>query len=129
MSVFQIILLLLFVLIIIAQLNKYFVRRSLIHYTAPEAANKIKSSRNTILLDVRTVQERKAGMIKGSLHIPVHEITSRIGELNKFKDKEIICYCRNGNRSITAASKLKKLGFNSANLLGGINSWNANGFK
>ncbi len=129
MSIFQIILLALFVLVIIVQINKYIVRRSLIHYTASEATDKIKSSRSTILLDVRTAQERKVAMIKGSLHIPLHEIKGRIGELEKFKDKEIICYCRTGNRSVTAASKLKKHGFNSANLLGGINSWKANGFK
>jgi rhodanese-related sulfurtransferase len=129
MSVVQILLLALFALIVLVQINKYFIKRSLKHYSAAEAAEKIKSSRNVLLLDVRTAQERKVSMIKGSFHIPVHEIGTRIGELNKFKDKEIICYCRTGNRSVTAASKLKKHGFNSANLLGGINAWNAKGFK
>ena len=129
MSVVQILLLALFALIVLVQINKYFIKRSLKHYSAAEAAEKIKSSRNVLLLDVRTAQERKVSMIKGSFHIPVHEIGTRIGELNKFKDKEIICYCRTGNRSVSAASKLKKHGFNSANLLGGINAWNAKGFK
>ncbi|MHB1686990.1 MAG: rhodanese-like domain-containing protein [Ignavibacteriaceae bacterium] len=129
MSAIQVLLLALFALIVFVQIKKYFVKRSLEHYSAAEAAEKIKRSRNILLLDVRTSQERKVTMIKGSFHIPVHEIASRMDELNKFKDKEIICYCRTGNRSVTAASKLKKHGFNSANLLGGINAWNAKGSK
>lgn len=129
MSVVQILLLVFFALIVFVQIKKYLVKRSVKHYSAAEAAEKVKGSRNVLLLDVRTAQERKVSMIKGSFHIPVHEIGTRIGELNKFKDKEIICYCRTGNRSVSAASKLKKHGFNSANLLGGINAWNAKGFK
>jgi rhodanese-related sulfurtransferase len=49
--------------------------------------------------------------------------------MKKFKDAEIICYCRTGNRSLNAAAKLKKLGFNAANLKGGIIRWNAAGLK
>ena len=45
-------------------------------------------------------------------------------ELEKYKNKEIICYCRSGNRSLNSASLLKKHGFNSANMKGGIVTWN-----
>jgi len=54
----------------------------------------------------------------------LYELGTRSDELLKYKDKEIICYCRSGNRSLTAAAKLKKKGFNSANLKGGIIRWN-----
>ena len=82
-----------------------------------------------VLLDVRAQTERKQGSIKGSFHIPLPSITSSQNELKKFKDAEIICYCRTGNRSLNAAAKLKKLGFNAANLKGGIIRWNAAGLK
>jgi len=129
MNTLQIILLVLAGLILLSYIKKFIQTRGIQNYSASEAYNKTKSSRNSILLDVRTNQERKERMIKGSYHIPLHEIGSRINELNKFKDKEIICYCRTGNRSVSAASKLKKNGFNSANMRGGINSWYANGLK
>jgi adenylyltransferase/sulfurtransferase len=96
------------------------------HYDAGEVKNKIKNNHNIILLDVRTYAERNKHAIKGSIHIPLHELTGRVEELNKFKDKEIVCYCQSGNRSLSAAVKLKKRGFNSANLKGGISNWNLN---
>ena len=75
------------------------------------------------MLDVRTLKERKAQSIKKSIHIPLAEINSRVDELNKFRNHEIICYCKAGIRSLSAASKLKKNGFNTANLKGGIVQW------
>lgn len=124
MSTAQIILLALGLFIIYTYVKKITVSRSVVHYEPDEAKEKVKNSRNVILLDVRTPAERKQQHIKGSLHIPVYEINSRAGELEKYRDKEIICYCRTGSRSITAAAKLKKKGFNSANMRGGITRWN-----
>jgi len=82
-----------------------------------------------MLLDVRTFKERKALSIKKSVHIPLAEINSHVDELNKFRNHEIICYCKAGIRSLSAASKLKKNGFDTANLKGGIVQWNSEGLK
>ncbi len=123
MSATQIILIVLGLLIVYTYVKKSMVNRSVKHYNPDEAKEKIKNNKNTILLDVRTPGERKQQHIKGSLHIPLHEIDSRSKELDKYKDKEIICYCRSGNRSVNAAAKLKKKGFNSANMRGGIIRW------
>ncbi|MGQ9820174.1 MAG: rhodanese-like domain-containing protein [Candidatus Kapaibacteriales bacterium] len=116
-------------LIVIYIVRKVFLYRSVKHYTPADVATKLKKDRNVILLDVRTPQERKRDYIKGSFHIPLYDITAEQKELLKFRDKEIICYCRTGNRSLIAASKLYKLGFNSANLKGGIIFWNKAGLK
>jgi len=67
--------------------------------------------------------------ITKSIHIPLAEISSRVDELDKFRNQEIICYCKTGIRSLSAASKLKKNGFNAANLKGGIGQWNSEGLK
>ena len=116
-------------LIVVYVIRKFFLIKSIKHYSAQEASQKIKKERNVVLLDVRTDTERKQGSIKGSYHIPITSLSSSQNELKKFKDAEIICYCRTGNRSLNAAAKLKKLGFNASNLRGGIIRWNASGLK
>jgi rhodanese-related sulfurtransferase len=110
-------------------IRKILLIKSIKHYSAQEASQKVKKERNVVLLDVRTDTERKKSSIKGSFHIPITSIASSSGELKKFKDAEIICYCSTGNRSLNAAAKLKKLGFNASNLKGGILRWNAAGLK
>jgi rhodanese-related sulfurtransferase len=43
------------------------------------------------------------------------------------KDKEIVVYCRIGNRSAYACSYLARMGYNVKNLEGGIILWNRAG--
>ena len=129
MTTEQIFLYALIALILFYIVRKILLIKSVKHYSAQEASQKIKKERNVVLLDVRTDNERKKGSIKGSYHIPITSITASENELKKFKDAEIICYCQTGNRSLNAAAKLKKLGFNASNLRGGILRWNAAGLK
>jgi rhodanese-related sulfurtransferase len=110
-------------------IRKILLIKSIKHYSAVDAFQKIKKERNVVLLDVRTETERKKNSIKGSYHIPITSIATSDNELRKFKDAEIICYCQTGNRSLNAAAKLKRLGFNASNLRGGILRWNAAGLK
>lgn len=123
-----------FLYVIIALVLFYIVRkvllyRSVKHYSPVDASIKLKKERNVVLLDVRTDMERKQDFIKGSHHIPLMDISSSQNELKKFKDTEIICYCRTGNRSMGAAAKLKKMGFNAANLSRGLVGWKAAGLR
>lgn len=126
MTAIQVLLLIFGLFIVYTYTKRILVNRSVVHYTPDETKERVKNNRNVILLDVRTPSERKQQQIKGSIHIPLYEIEKRASELEKFKDKEIICYCRSGNRSVNAAAKLKKKGFNSANMKGGIIRWNFN---
>jgi len=109
-------------LFLLLYIKKKFDARGIANYSASEAKEKIKSG--SMMLDVRTSEERKRNSIKGSLHIPVHELSGRMNELEKYKSREIICYCASGSRSVSAASKLKKAGYTVGNLSGGIASWN-----
>ena len=110
-------------------IKKALLIRSIKHYSPIDASQKLKRGNTTVLLDVRTFLERKKSSIKGSFHIPLQEINNKAAELKKFKDKEIICYCRTGSRSLNAASKLKKHGFTVANLKGGMMQWNSVGLR
>lgn len=105
--------------------KKFQQSRAVKNYTASEVSGMLKKNLSgPVLLDVRTPNERKTRHIKGSLHIPSYELASRIDELNKFKEKEIIVYCASGSRSSAAAYTLSKKGFKAANMRGGMSAWN-----
>lgn len=77
-----------------------------------------------LLLDVRTPEEYNEGNIEGSVLIPVTELESRLSEIEEYKDKTVLVYCRSGNRSVTASNILIDNGFtNVHNLLTGYNGW------
>jgi rhodanese-related sulfurtransferase len=124
MQTSQIILLILAAFIVYLVVKRFLQARSIKQYTPAEAEAKMRNSLNIVFLDVRTKQEKKSGNIKGSIHIPLHELRSKTGELERYHGKEIICYCRSGRRSLSAASILKGKGFNVSNLQGGISNWN-----
>ena len=109
--------------------KKLYLIKSIKQYSPVDASAKVKKERNVVFLDVRTDKERKQSSIKGSYHIPVTSLKDRQQELKKFKDAEIICFCQTGSRSLTAASKLKKMGFKASNLSGGMIRWNASGLR
>ena len=61
------------------------------------------------LADVRTPGEFAEGHVKGSVNIPLDSVASR---LSQFKNKKnIIVFCRSGNRSGQAKSILEQNGF------------------
>lgn len=64
---------------------------------------------NAFLVDVRTPSEFASGSVKGAVNIPLDKIS---GQLSKFKGKKnIVVFCRSGNRSSQAKSILEKNGF------------------
>ncbi|MFN3300035.1 MAG: rhodanese-like domain-containing protein [Sediminibacterium sp.] len=61
------------------------------------------------LVDVRTPGEFADGNVKGSVNIPLDNLTK---EIARFQDKKnIIVFCRSGNRSGMAKSLLEQQGF------------------
>jgi len=125
----QIILYVVILLVVALYVRRRLQLKGLKSYSPQEVAKRMKQSGPPVLLDVRTNAERRRKSIKGSLHIPLHEFGRRMEELQKHKDKEIICYCQSGSRSIAAAARLKRFGFTSANMNGGISEWNSSGLK
>ncbi len=89
-----------------------------------QAKEKIDNGKNVLILDVRTREEFLEGHIKGAVNIPVNEVEKRLDELKKYKNSEIIVYCRSGRRSKIASEILVKNGFKRVyNLSGGIIEW------
>lgn len=94
--------------------------------TASDLKESMKNDPNLVILDVRTPQELvgEHGQIKGVINIPVQELSARVGELDKYKDKNIAVICRSGNRSVFATKIMLAKGFNAKNVLGGMKAYN-----
>ncbi|MBI1732530.1 MAG: rhodanese-like domain-containing protein [Gammaproteobacteria bacterium] len=76
------------------------------------------------VVDVRAADEYAAGHILNALNLPLAELESRRGELDKYKDKPVIAVCGNGPMSGRAARQLRGAGFARAVALrGGIAAW------
>lgn len=81
-------------------------------------------SQDIVLLDVREPHELKICCLKYTHHIPMGDLRFRMDELEPFKEKDIIIYCRSGRRSNMATIFLSELGFKSVrNLKGGVLAW------
>lgn len=74
------------------------------------------------LLDVREPAERAIVTIADDdLPIPLGELPARVGEVPA--DRPVVVYCRSGARSATAARYLAGVGYDVANLVGGVLAW------
>ena len=73
------------------------------------------------LLDVRTKTEYEQGALENAVCIPVDELRSRIGELDK--EKETLIYCQVGLRGYLATRMLMQQGFRVKNLSGGYKTF------
>ena len=76
----------------------------------------------SVMIDVRTDEEWRAGYIEGAIHIPLSEIKKNIENYEISKDEEILLYCRSGNRSGRAKVILDELGYTDVTNIGGIAS-------
>jgi rhodanese-related sulfurtransferase len=91
---------------------------------SPEDFNsKYRNTPEAIMLDVRTQEELKEGMIAGAQNIVYDDsFENKIGNLSK--DAPIFVYCAAGVRSEKAARILKDKGFKEVyQLKGGLNAW------
>lgn len=94
----------------------------------PMEAVRLMDEDGMLILDVRETAEYSSGHLRQAMHLPVSAIKSRINELDKYKGKTVLAYCRSGHRSNSACRELKKAGFEKVyNLAGGVIAWgNAN---
>ena len=94
------------------------------HITAPELAARLaaEGEQGPLLLDVRENWEFATCHIPGSVQIPMALVPIRISELDD--DREIVCICHHGARSMQVAAFLERNGFTDVtNLTGGIHAW------
>ena len=89
-----------------------------------EEAKEMMDTQNVVILDVREQNEYDGGHIPGAVLLPVGTIDeAAAAEVIPDKDSTVLVYCRSGNRSKTASSKLAELGYTNIYEFGGINTW------
>jgi len=109
-------------------------KKTIKEITVDELSQDILSSH--LIIDVRESSELSAGVIPGSIHIPMGDIASKLPEYlisnsarehtGDLKSKPVLLYCAGGVRSYKSAETLKKLGFtNLSSLSGGYNAYAA----
>ena len=95
--------------------------------TVEEIKARLDGGETINLVDVRELHEHEEFNIGGIL-LPLGNIKSfDISNIEILKEKEVILYCRSGNRSGQAALILESEGFKNVwNLSGGMIKWREN---
>lgn len=101
-------------------------RLSKVNQVTPAQAVRLMDDEKLVVVDTREPQEFDSGYIKGAVHIPMSQMKKRMGELEKYKSRPVLIYCRSGSRSNHTGKLLSKAGFeNVQNLAGGIMAWSS----
>ncbi len=96
----------------------------MVNLSANQFETEIENHEDALILDVRTDEEYFYGHLKNAVLIPVQELSQRIHEIDQYRNKKVLIYCRSGVRSITAGEVLKENGFELlAHLEKGISGW------
>lgn len=91
--------------------------------TAKELQEQLGVNEKIILIDVREPYEHEEYNIGGEL-IPLADVMANVDQFREMADKEIVLYCRSGNRSAMAQKMLAMHGINNTtNLVGGVIAW------
>lgn len=91
-------------------------------------ATQLINQGKTLILDVRDAAEFVAGHVRDAKNIPLKELASRMGEIDKFKSKTVVIICPTGVQSSKATARLKSAGFNDVHSLqGGLAAWQTQG--
>lgn len=114
--------------------NMPFVDKATIKFadlTFEQLCTRLAANPKAILLDVRTPGEFNGitsdipsfGHFKNAININVEELESRVGELAKYKNQEVLVYCSHSHRSPRASYFLSTHGFkNVSNMAGGVST-------
>jgi rhodanese-related sulfurtransferase len=91
---------------------------------SPTEAVVLMNRAKPLVLDVRNADEFASGHIQGAKNIPIAELSTRIKEIEKFKDKPVLVHCQKGPRAKAACAILREAHFAQIhNLEGGLVNW------
>ena len=100
---------------------KRLINNNIAEIKAIDASIALQSSDAPFLLDVRQPEEFETARIAGAVLIPLGQLNAHLDELPR--DREIMCVCHSGSRSVFAARLLADMGFKVVNLRGGMMAW------
>ena len=87
-------------------------------------ATRLMNQGGSLVLDIREGDEYASGHLPRARHIPLSQLSKRVEEIGKFKDKPVLVTCRTGAKAAAAARLLKQAGFTKVLALrGGVDAW------
>ena len=90
----------------------------------PTQAVLLVNRESGVFVDVGEVTEYKTGHVPNAVNVPMSMLAQGTPQLDKYKQRPVVVVCRTGNRSLKAATVLRKRGFASVYLLaGGLTAW------
>ena len=99
-------------------------RRKAAPSVSPQQATMMANGEDALLLDIRALADFKAGRVIGAKNIPFADLTKRMSELEKHKDKPIVIICKTGQTASSAANMLKKADYTNVHRMsGGMAEW------
>lgn len=91
--------------------------------TSAEAVNLINRS-HAVVVDVRSTDAFASGHIAEAKSIPLDDLSERLSELKKYKNKPILVNCQKGISGVKACNILKEAEFTEVHhLKGGLDAW------
>jgi rhodanese-related sulfurtransferase len=78
-----------------------------------------------VLVDVREPEEYVAGHVPGAVPIPMNQLATRMGEIDK--TSRVFVICASGNRSSAMTDLLRGAGFDAVSVAGGNGAWTRSG--
>ena len=102
---------------------KYFLTLSILVFSLSIFSSSILNlslNIDAVVIDVRTLEEWNQGHLSLASHIEWKDIGNKIQEVAPNKKRQIIIYCRSGNRSTKAKSILLDLGYINVVNAGGL---------
>lgn len=89
-------------------------------------ATKLINREQALVVDLRSQSEFNSGHIVDARNVPYTSLSTRLGDIEKYKEKPIILVCKMGQHSSAAAKVLMKAGFaRVVRLSGGMSEWGA----
>lgn len=77
--------------------------------------------RGAAVVDVREPAEYRTGHLPGAVNIPMGQLTSRLGEIDRTRPVYVVC--ASGNRSSAMVDVLTAAGYDATNVAGGTSAW------
>lgn len=91
---------------------------------SPMQATLLINREDAAVLDIRSQGEFDKGHIAQARHVPLADLSARLGDMNKMRQQALIVCCATGARTTQAINTLRKAGFEKLyNLRGGIMEW------
>jgi rhodanese-related sulfurtransferase len=92
----------------------------------PDLADRLEREPWPLVIDVRGPDEfaGELGHLAGARNIPLSELPQQLGNLDRFKERQVVLVCRTQMRSANAAALLQEAGFRDVAVLrGGMVEW------